>query len=116
MVYRMSCVCVEVDGGIGVCTPVGYLPPENGLLKWGNIYIYMRVKLNVNMLQYECCIVPLHYSIIDYNWYEYNYVFISLLAAAGINPIYACMTASSLVLDTHVQFFNLCQLYYPKHN
>ena len=65
----------------------------------------MRVKLNVNMLQYECCIVPLHYSIIDYNWYEYNYVFISLLAAAGINPIYTCMTASSLVLGTHVYSF-----------
>lgn len=37
----MSCVCVEVDAGIGVCTPVGYLPPENGLLKWGNIYTYI---------------------------------------------------------------------------
>ena len=94
-------------------TNCGYLPPENGLLKWGNIYIYMRVKLNVNMLQYECCIVPLHYSIIDYNWYEYNYVFISLLAAAGINPIYTCMTASSLVLGIHIQFFDYMSALLP---
>ena len=40
-VSDVVCVCVEVDGGIGVCTPVGYLPPENGLLKWGNIYTYI---------------------------------------------------------------------------